>query len=195
MRLIVLGSSSKGNMYILTNGEESLIIESGIPFKELLNVSDFNVRTIQGIIVTHEHGDHAKYIDHFLDSGFNVYAPFKMRGKTTGFYTTKISEKKKFKVGGFDVMPFDVEHDVKCYGYMIKHKDLGQLIFITDTYFVKYNFPNTTHFLVEANYDLNISRENVKKGTLPEFVYRRNLKSHFEIIILLNFYSIKTYQV
>ena len=35
MKLIVLGSSSNGNCYILDNGNEALIIEAGIRFQEV----------------------------------------------------------------------------------------------------------------------------------------------------------------
>jgi len=42
MLLKVLGSSSKGNCFILENEEESLIIECGIPFLEIKKGLGFN---------------------------------------------------------------------------------------------------------------------------------------------------------
>ncbi|MEB3374489.1 hypothetical protein SFC43_18645 [Bacteroides sp. CR5/BHMF/2] len=49
MKLIVLGSSSSGNCYILDNGTESLIIEAGIRFQEVKKALDFNLRKVVGV--------------------------------------------------------------------------------------------------------------------------------------------------
>ena len=56
MKLIVVDSGSSGNSYILTNGEEALILDCGLPFREVKKALGFNVRQIVGVIVTHEHG-------------------------------------------------------------------------------------------------------------------------------------------
>ena len=58
MKLIVLGSSSSGNCYILDNGKEALIIEAGIRFQEVKKALDFNLRKVVGCVVTHAHNDH-----------------------------------------------------------------------------------------------------------------------------------------
>ena len=62
MKLRVLGSGSSGNCYVLENETEALIIEAGIPFMEVKKILNFNVRKIAGVVVSHSHGDHAKYI-------------------------------------------------------------------------------------------------------------------------------------
>lgn len=74
MKLIVLGSSSSGNCYILDNGKEALIIEAGIRFQEVKKALDFNLRKVVGCVVTHAHNDHAKYIKAMVDSGFHTLA-------------------------------------------------------------------------------------------------------------------------
>ncbi len=56
MRLIVLGSSSSGNCYILENENEALILEAGIPFLEVKKKLDFNIMKIVGVLVSHSHG-------------------------------------------------------------------------------------------------------------------------------------------
>lgn len=55
MKLKVLGSSSSGNCYILENDAEALIIEAGVSFKEVKVALDFNIRKIQGVVVSHQH--------------------------------------------------------------------------------------------------------------------------------------------
>ena len=42
MKLKVLGSSSKGNGYILDNGKEALLIEGGIPYRMVLRALEYD---------------------------------------------------------------------------------------------------------------------------------------------------------
>mgnify|MGYP002518242351 CR=1 FL=1 len=60
-RLIVLATGSKGNGYILTNGKDTLLIEAGARYKEMLAGLDYKIETVNGMIVSHEHKDHSKY--------------------------------------------------------------------------------------------------------------------------------------
>ena len=62
MKLVVLGSSSSGNCYVLDAGNEALILEAGIRLNEVKKVLGFNIRKVVGCLITHQHGDHAKYI-------------------------------------------------------------------------------------------------------------------------------------
>lgn len=67
-------------------------------------------------------------------------------------------------------------HDVTCYGYYIKHPDIGKLLFATDTELIRQNFSKIklNHMLVEANY----SKELINNGK-----YNRDhvLTGHMEI--------------
>lgn len=56
MKLICCGTGSSGNSYLITNGTETLVLDAGIPFKEVKIALGFNVRQIVGVLVTHEHG-------------------------------------------------------------------------------------------------------------------------------------------
>ena len=56
MRLKCLGSSSAGNCYLLTsNSEETLILDCGIPIKEIKKGLNWDIRGISGVIITHAH--------------------------------------------------------------------------------------------------------------------------------------------
>jgi glyoxylase-like metal-dependent hydrolase (beta-lactamase superfamily II) len=55
MRLNVLNSSSAGNCYIVFNEEEALIIEAGVSFRCVLDVLDFNIERIRGVVISHAH--------------------------------------------------------------------------------------------------------------------------------------------
>ena len=55
MYLTCLGSSSNGNCYILQNEDEALILEAGMPFKEVKKALDFNISKVRGVCISHEH--------------------------------------------------------------------------------------------------------------------------------------------
>ncbi len=177
MVLKVLGSGSSGNCYILENEKEALIIEAGISFAEVKKALDFNVKKICGVIISHEHMDHARYIKDYLKAGILVYSAFQTQTALeiiTGELTKAIIPLKKIQIGSFTVVPFNVPHDtaVECYGYLIQHKDMGKMVFLTDLEYCKYNFSkqNVNHILVEANYSKDsvnneaVNLEHVLRG-------------------------------
>ncbi|WP_442858704.1 MBL fold metallo-hydrolase [Agathobacter sp.] len=56
MKLKCLGSSSAGNCYLLTSdSEETLILDCGIPIKEIKKGLNWNIRGIKGMIISHAH--------------------------------------------------------------------------------------------------------------------------------------------
>ncbi|MBS5955363.1 MAG: MBL fold metallo-hydrolase [Clostridiales bacterium] len=142
MKLTCLGSGSAGNCYLLHNETECLVIEAGLPFKEVKKALDFNISKIVGVVVSHEHGDHAKYLHEYLKAGIPVMAP--SMGHITGALTA-ISKP-------FAVRTFPLVHDVPCTGFLIEHSEVGRLLFVTDTEYVRYRFKNLNHIMVECNY-------------------------------------------
>lgn len=55
MFIETLDSGSSGNAYILGNANERLLIECGVPGKEMLKAVKFNTTSIAGCLVSHEH--------------------------------------------------------------------------------------------------------------------------------------------
>lgn len=156
MVLKVLGSSSAGNCYILESDNEALIIEAGVPFKEVKVALGFNVRKIVGVVAGHSHKDHSGYIDQYKGICL-IYKPYDVMTPYERF-------------GNFFIKAFQLVHDVECYGFYIEHPDIGSLIYASDTEYIKYRFKNINHILVEANYSDDlidngaVNREHVLRG-------------------------------
>lgn len=183
MKLRVLGSSSKSNCYIIENKESILILEAGVSFKEVKKAIDFNVSKIAGVIVSHEHGDHAKYIPDYLKDRVPVYGPESL----TQYHKINVVEHKKtFHVADFRIMPFALKHDVPCLGYLIKHPQAGTLLFCTDTYYMPYKFKGLNHILIEVNYAKDILNYNIQKGFIHPVQAKRVLSSHMELQTTVN---------
>lgn len=166
MVLKVLGSGSSGNCYILESDTEALIIEAGIPFKEVKVALGFNVRKIVCVVVSHEHKDHSKYIAEYENAGIMyLYGNIHRQNgvvETRGIHSIRYGE--------FVIKPFELVHDVPCYGFYIEHPDIGSLVYASDTEYIKYRFKNLNHILLEANYSddlINneaVNREHVLRG-------------------------------
>lgn len=190
MKLKVLASGSKGNCYLLQLKYETLILECGIRFREIVEGLDFNLENVVGCLVTHEHKDHSKSIEDLNKNGIDVYAS-KGTFESLGIehHRAKVIESEKlFKVGNFTIMPFQAKHDAKePLGFLINHKEIGNLLFITDSYYCEYNFNNLNHILIECNYSKNILDENIENGVIPVSLRNRIVKSHFELNNVIDF--------
>lgn len=178
MELRVIGSGSSGNCYLLTNGEESLVIETGLPFQKIKeHIKD--IRTIKGCITTHSHKDHCKYVKEYLDAGIVTGMPKEVANQFEyGFFIREWKDRMRTMFGNFQVDAFIVEHDVECYGFLIKHHEMGTMLFLTDTEYCRYVFSGVNHIMVEANYSQKILDDNVAKGDIPESLRNRIMKSH-----------------
>lgn len=55
MQIEVLGSSSAGNAYIVSDGQTSLLLECGLPMRDMLTKSDFRVAQVSGCLISHLH--------------------------------------------------------------------------------------------------------------------------------------------
>lgn len=182
MKLTVLGSSSQGNCYLLEGSKETLIIELGVTFKSIKHSLNFDLSKVVGCLVTHEHKDHSKAISDVLAAGLKVYCS---KGTAEGLEHHNLEVIKRmdtFKIGGFKIMAFDVEHDcAEPLGFLIEHEELGKMLFAADTYMIKYKFKDLNHIMIECNYAADILAENFKTGRVPFYLKKRITHSHFEL--------------
>lgn len=149
MVLKCLATGSKGNCYLLHSGGKALIIEAGIPYKRILKGLDFNLMDVVGVVISHTHQDHSKSAEDFKRAGIPVFDSYDSE-----------EEKQVRTYGNFVIHSFKLEHDVPCMGFYILHPDMGSLVYLTDTEYCKYRFPNVNHILIEANYDARLIPEN-----------------------------------
>ena len=180
----VIGSSSKGNSYLLLTKDESLIIEAGVKYQEILRALSFKLSNVVGCLISHEHKDHSGFVKNIIKAGINVYASagtFEEIGIKSHRVKT-IEATKQFKIGNFTVLPFDVQHDAKePYGYLIQHAEVGKLLFITDSFYCKYKFNGLNIIMIECNYSRAIVDENLRSGLVEKAQVRRLFKSHFSL--------------
>ena len=179
MKLQVLGSSSKGNCYLLTaNDGSTLIIEAGIALA-------FNLSRIVGCVVSHRHGDHAKGLADMARAGVTVHCSsdvINSQDLDVQPLLVNTTRRQWALVGGeFEVLTLEANHDVPCESFVIRHPEMGKLLFLTDSVSFPYKIQGLDHILIEANYSDKVLEENILTGKVPSSMRSRLLTSHMEI--------------
>lgn len=186
MKLNILGSSSKGNCYILENDTDALIIECGVNIVEIKKALNFSFSKVRGCLLTHEHKDHSFSVEHLMKLGCPVYTS---RGTMRALALPvdhhrlfTIVAGTPFEVGSFRVLPFSVKHDVvEPLGFIINHAECGNVLFITDSFYVEHTFKNLHNVIIEANFSQAIIDAKVAAGSSPDFLRNRIFKSHMSL--------------
>lgn len=158
MKLTCLGSSSAGNCYLLTsNSGETLILDCGIPIKEIKKGLNWNVKDVVGVLCTHKHLDHSKSVKDFEDMGIPVFAPYRsLKPMIIGDY--------RLKIQAFDLTTIDGNwthtdangEPCPIFGFLITHKEMGRMLYITDCEVIKWRFKGINHILLGVNYDKDL---------------------------------------
>lgn len=190
MQLKVIGSGSTGNSYLMYNESECLIIELGFTFKTIKQALNFNLRSVVGALVSHEHLDHSAGVKDALKAGIKCYmSPGTAEAMQLQHHNLNlVNHRQQFKIGNFEVMAFDLNHDcAQPLGFLIRHPESGLTCFITDSYYTEYYFPGLNHVIIEANYCQEILQANFEAGRLHGMVKNRVEKSHMSIDTCIQF--------
>ncbi len=158
MELLIGGSGSSGNSYILKAENEYLILDAGVSLKAMMPLIDFQISKISGVLVTHVHKDHDQYSEDWQKRGIKVLKPFDETHKNT-----TLKRNSQFKIKPFALTNSEGQwvhtnsdgSECPIYGYYITHPEMGILVYTTDCEFIKYRFKGVNHYLIEANYDLD----------------------------------------
>jgi len=179
-----LASGSRGNCYHVTDGVTPILLECGIHFSDIQRKTGFNMSSIAGCLVTHEHLDHSKAAKIIARVGIDVYAS----GGTfnalnlEGHRFRHVIPLKQFHIGTWTVLPFPTEHDAaEPLGFLLANQAGEKLLFATDTFYLKYRFQGLTHVMVETNYSTEILQKNVAIGEVPVEMKKRIIRSHMNI--------------
>ncbi|HEM0758249.1 TPA: MBL fold metallo-hydrolase [Listeria monocytogenes] len=182
MEIQTIASGSTGNAYIVSSGRSKLLIECGINFDIIRKALDFDLSDVAGCLISHEHGDHTAGVKKMLrTSNIKIYAS---EGTISALNISDsqqfiLKEKQAQNVGDWTVLPFRTEHDAKePLGFMIQRKN-EKLLFITDSYYVRYKFNNINYLMIECNYSSDILEENVINKVIHPVQKKRVLQSHF----------------
>ena len=158
MKLKCIATGSSGNCYTLTsNIGETLIRDCGIPIKEIKKGLNWNIMGIQGAVCTHCHSDHSLSLSELRNIGIDVFHP-------SVDQNVGVVNFGSFRVQSFDLTTLDGRwthtnadgSECPCCGFLITHKEMGRMLYITDTNLIKWRIKNINHILLGVNYDKDL---------------------------------------
>jgi len=145
MKLTVLGSGSTGKAVILVANGTSELVDAGLSSREIvrrMSQMGEDPKTLDGILITHEHGDHAGGLRVLMK---DLDCPVFMSARTRDAYIgerrnvssdeprrradalrdrmIEIDSGNDFRIGEIDFHPFTVPHDaVDNFGFTATHE-------------------------------------------------------------------------
>ena len=183
-------SSSKGNLYTLSDGETTLMLECGLSWNETRRLLNFNTSSVAGILLTHSHGDHSKGAHDAIKAGVDIYASTETIEtlKLSGHRVHVIIPREAFRIGTWAIKGFDTVHDAEgTLGLVLVNKINERFLFALDTPYLKYRFANLVGIAIECNYSLELIRESVTENRIAPELKNRVLKSHLSLETVINF--------
>lgn len=180
-KIKVIGSSSAGNGYVIEANGSYIFIECGVKARDMMRAAAYRSDKVAGCLISHKHGDHCAYAKEIARAGIRIFSNketiealhLPALAKTTSLDKTN----QWLQIGDFSVMPFECQHDVKNYGYIIKHPSFGSLFFGTDTFAYPVLYKGVDHYLIEANY----SDELLASSNIDKWQRDRLLVSHMSL--------------
>lgn len=186
LQFSVLASGSTGNAVYVETDHHKLLIDCGLSGKKIeasLEKIDRSAKSLDAILVTHEHGDHIKGLGVFSRRHrLPIYANEKTwKAMATSIGDMPIEQKFVFQTGDMqsfgdiDVESFGVSHDAAEPMFFVFRHQRKQLTLLTDVGYVSDKIKGTIKqsdaYIIEANHDINM----LMAGRYPWNVKRRIL--------------------
>lgn len=169
---------------MLSVGSDYLVLDAGASFKKLSKTINFNTQNIKGVLITHEHADHSKYINDYLKNGLDVYINENTKDvlNLDNHYRLHIfNNYEPFIISSFKILAYTSVHDaVDPVGFLIQN-GAYRVLYATDTQYIKYKFDNITHALIECNYSQELLEQSVIEERVLPVVANRIRKTHMSL--------------
>jgi phosphoribosyl 1,2-cyclic phosphodiesterase len=184
LRFASLASGSKGNCLVAEADGTRVLIDCGLNLRDTeRRLARLGLRPgdIRGILITHEHGDHAHGVFDFAAAhNVTVYLTYgtmsamKAEGKVIeGVRMVFVNGREMFFIDGVQVAPFTVPHDAREPVQYVLSDGSRKLGVLTDigapTAHVAQVLSGLNALVLEANYD----RELLWNGGYPRWLKQR----------------------
>lgn len=186
-KLCPLFSGSQGNSYYIGANGKGILVDIGRTAKQMesaLLSNEIDIKSIEGIFVTHEHSDHIKGLRVFANRyNLKVFASggtlkaLEQAGELKGsFIQPIVIESCGVAVADMQILPFATSHDsAESVGYTINMPDGRRVAVATDTGYLskeaKATIMGSDVVVLESNHDVKM----LLNGPYPYYLKRRIL--------------------
>ncbi len=156
MKIRVLSSGSKGNVTLVELKNKNILIDAGLPLKNILKRTDNIFPNIDILIITHTHQDHIKGLTSYIKK-YNPLVLTTSKQLQSIIPNANINITKEYTDIDVKIELFALSHDVPCCGIIIT-SDNKQLVYITDTGYLKEQtlekIKDKDVYIIESNHNI-----------------------------------------
>lgn len=198
MRFTVLGSGSTGNAVLIATEKTKVLIDAGLSARQILlrlRAVGVDYEQLDGILITHEHTDHAgglrvllKTVDcpvfiseatrhaYLNNTKTKTNEAEKRRAAVKG-RTVEIESSRDFRIGDIDFDPFSVPHDAADnFGFVAANRGVRVATLMDFGYFttlIKQKLRDCDGIVVESNH----SRDMLKTCPIYSWELKQRIAS------------------
>ena len=184
---ISLGSGSSGNSCYIGTKKGGILVDAGIrseDIQKMLKSNGIDMKMINGVLLTHDHSDHVKYVYTLVRNNKHIRVFCTNRvlngilrrhsiSKRLKEYHVPIFKEIPFNIGEFEITAFEVPHDgTDNMGFSISYFD-RHFVVATDMGKIseraRHYISLANYLMIEANYDLKM----LLNGRYPEYLKAR----------------------
>ena len=181
MKVIVLGSGSKGNSTLLIENNTKILIDVGFSYpkmKMLLEKYDYDPSMIDAILITHTHKDHVAGLSSFVKKNnvkvFVNEVLFRELSKTIDEENLLLVD-NEFNIENLCITTIKTSHDSDgSVGFIVENENKS-LVYITDTGYINQRnlkkIVNKNLYIFESNHDVSM----LMNGPYPYILKQRVL--------------------
>ncbi len=182
IEISVLGSGSRGNSTWISNGTDSFLIDAGFCGRELderLTKIGHNLKDVQAVVITHDHGDH---INGAGVVARNANAPVWIHARNLNKLKKRLGKRVEFQyftplmpftIGAITITPFETPHDATHSSGFIIEQDGAKIGYATDVGFPEPSviaaLKKCDILVIESNHD----EELLRTGPYPPILQAR----------------------
>lgn len=179
MKIIILGSGSKGNSTLLINNDKKILIDVGFSYpkmKKLLEEHNTKPEEIDAILITHTHSDHIGGLKTFAQkNNTKVYTNSLMERELSKIVDNLILYSDNITIGNYKIDIIKTSHDaIGSVGFIIEDNE-NSLVYVTDTGYINQKYLDKmidkNYYIMESNHDI----EMLMNGPYPYILKQRVL--------------------
>lgn len=188
MRFNILGSGSSGNATLVEAGDTRVLVDCGLPAKELakrLAEAGETADRICAVVITHEHSDHikglstlCKHLNITVHISKGALAAARIKDEKSLVIGEYLSPLKPFEIGHLQLTPIPVPHDsVDPMVFRLEYKGTKMAI-VTDLghipKYVSEQLKGCDALVIESNHDLDRLKACRYPWSIKQRVLSRN---------------------
>ena len=174
-RIKIFGSGSSGNsLAIYDSNGRYIIVDVGLPHKEILRCLNYDLSNCVSVLCSHNHiSDHTKSLGYFIKLGIPCYGNQDICNNHEGCMILP----KILKVDGFKVQNFELVHNVPNNAIIIDTVDGIRILYCTDTEYIPKRVKGVHYAIIECNHD----EEHIIDNAMDDIYSMSHYENHQSI--------------